>query len=185
MCLKFRKDRRFTYSFSTITNFVRNFDFFQQIPFLAQFSTLIGGDAGRKEEVYKGCSTFYLGETTEYHNDTLENGIEYSLAKQTCRGEDCNVGHDLPDEPSDKFMCHQCTIQKDHLGNTIGIADESCWKNPNSDLLGACPDNSVCITEMLVDWYPRGEQAVTFHRKCGVEPTEGHECLESDYSLQS
>ena len=127
-------------------------------------------DDGRREEVYKGCSTFYAGETTEYFNDTLSDGVEYSLSKQTCRGDNCNVGHDIPDEPDFGFLCYQCTVQKDHLGNIIGTADESCWSNPRQLLLSPCEE--LCITEIMVDWFPKGEQLVTLNRKCG--PRQGH-----------
>ena len=139
---------------------------------------------GRREEVYKGCSTFWLGETTIYHNDTLEEGVAYSLAKQTCRGENCNVGHDLPDNPNADFQCHQCRIQKDFQGNTIGSGDESCWDGPLPRLLSACPAGNVCITEMLVDWYPKGEQMVTMERKCGPRPVTpgGFKCTEENFN---
>ena len=146
--------------------------------------TAVHNSVGRKEEVYKGCSTFYIGETTEYFNDTLENGIEYNLAKQTCRGENCNAQHDSPSEPEQQNRCFQCTIQKDHLGNTLGSAPESCWHSPVISLLYPCPDEQVCITEMLVDWFPKGEQAVTLQRKCGNRPASpgGNKCVEETFS---
>ena len=50
---------------------------------------------GAKTEVYKGCSTFNLGDETHYYNETLQNGIEYNLAKGTCHGTpNCNEGYD-------------------------------------------------------------------------------------------
>jgi len=45
--------------------------------------------------------------------------MEYNLAKQTCRGTMCNVGHDQPDNPDPEFRCYSCIIRKDHLG-TVG-----------------------------------------------------------------
>lgn len=125
-----------------------------------------------------------MGEGTEFHNATLNDGIEYSLSKQSCRGDNCNIRHDLPDDPTAGFRCLQCTIQKDHLGNTLGFADESCWDSPQSYLLSECAAGNVCITEMLVDWYPKGEQVVTMQRKCGLRPTSpgGQKCVLSDFS---
>jgi hypothetical protein len=52
-----------------------------------------GANNGLREEVYKGCSSFHTGGQTEFHNATLSEGIEYALAKQTCRDRaNCNVG---------------------------------------------------------------------------------------------
>ena len=139
-------------------------------------------DDGRREEVYKGCSSFFIGDSTEYFNNTLEDGVEYALSKETCRGANCNVGHDQPDTPNAGLLCYQCTIQKDHLGNTIGTADESCWKDPSRFLLSPCSD--FCITELMVDWYPKGEQTATLQRKCGPRPITpgGNVCTEENFN---
>ena len=135
--------------------------------------------------MFKGCSSFYFGEETEFSNETLSNGIEYALSKQTCRGENCNEIHDAPGTPSEQvFRCFQCTIQKDHLGNTIGTADESCWKNPVPALLAPCAEDKFCITEMMVDWFPKGEQTVTMTRKCDTRPVSagGNQCVTENFN---
>jgi len=46
----------------------------------------IGGTNGRREEVHKGCSSFYIGEDTHYHNETIAD-TAYNFAKQTCQGQ--------------------------------------------------------------------------------------------------
>lgn len=130
--------------------------------------------------MYKGCSTFWIGEETDRHTAVLENGVEYSLIKQTCQGDNCNLGHDAPSTPGADFRCHQCTIRKDHQGTTIGVADESCWMDPLPRLLSPCA-TGICITEMLVDWNPAGEQVVTMERKCGNRPVGHGKCVESDF----
>ena len=97
-------------------------------------TALHSSPTGTKTEVYKGCSTFNVGEEILYHNETLQNGIEYNLAKSTCYGTaNCNVGFDSPEEPPEADRsCFVCSIQKDHLNNTIGAGDESCWgSNPS------------------------------------------------------
>ena len=93
----------------------------------------------------------------------------------------CN--NDAPNEQN-ALKCHQCTIQKDHLGNTIGLADESCWNNPSPNLLSSCAEGNVCITELLVDWYPKGEQVATMQRKCGLRPVTpgGQKCIEENFN---
>ena len=90
----------------------------------------------------------------------------------------------MPAVPDSENLCYQCTIQKDHLGNTIGVADDSCWTGPLPRLLSPCAETSVCITEMLVDWYPKGEQVVTFQRKCGPRPVTpgGNQCTEENFN---
>jgi len=67
------------------------------------------------------------------------------------------------------------------LGNTIGVATESCWQNPTPILLSPCRgENNVCITELMVDWNPKGEQVATMQRKCGPEPTKP-QCFEENF----
>merc|ERR1711868_295593 len=44
-----------------------------------------------KEEVYKGCSAFYIPDPFfEMTTDVLPNNQTYNLAKETCRGPLCN-----------------------------------------------------------------------------------------------
>ena len=57
------------------------------------------------------------------------------------------------------------------MGNTIGVGDDSCFSDePNPIYLTSCSDpDSVCITDMLVDWHSRGDQTVNLIRRCGSE----------------
>ena len=56
------------------------------------------------EEVYKGCSTFNLGDMNcnIVHSD--ESG-DYGVCKQTCTGPNCNRNHVRPCVPTDTEDC--------------------------------------------------------------------------------
>ena len=127
------------------------------------------------EEVYKGCSTFEYGEAS-CHTMSIngEDGTVYdtNICKDLCKGTNCNEITDTPDHPgggvpSDKLQCYHCSIIKDHMGNTLGHADESCWSdNPDISHLTSCADGSVCATDMLIDWSMNGQQTVIVNRRC-------------------
>lgn len=138
-------------------------------------------DGEDKEEVYKGCSAFNLGSLWGgplYDTDEI-SGIEYRLIKETCRGPNCNEGHL---GGSDNPACHVCTTRKDHLGNIIN-GDADCWSDDALDdkfMQNCFNEDDVCITELTVDWIPKGEQVATLQRRCGPRPTlpGGNVCSE-------
>lgn len=51
-------------------------------------------------------------------------------------------------------------------------------------LLKPCPEDKVCVSELMIDWLPRGEQLVIMNRKCDVRPVTpgGQQCIEENYS---
>jgi len=51
-------------------------------------------------------------------------------------------------------------------------------------LLSDCPEGNVCITEMLADWFPKGEQIMMMVRKCGPRPVTpgGNKCVEENFN---
>ena len=62
--------------------------------------------------------------------DTQDNGIQYSLKKETCRGDNCNNDYESPPIPDPQFMCHSCSAMVDSQGNSIGLGDMNCFDNP-------------------------------------------------------
>ena len=124
-----------------------------------------------KEHVYKGCSTFAIPETKcGVIKDVLIGGVQadYGYCQESCFGNLCNEFHEHP--TIDRRECFTCRITKDHMGNTIGQGDDSCWNIPSGNDKKICGEGEMCLTEMTVDWMPKGEQLVILERKCGVEP---------------
>ena len=58
------------------------------------------------------------------------------------------------------------------MGNTLGYADENCWENPSPLDRVQCASDDICLTEMKVEWFPKGEQIMSFERKCGKLPED-------------
>ena len=126
-----------------------------------------------REEVYKGCSTFAIDGGIKKFQETVGN-VDYSLVKESCTTDNCNKQHVRPDPIEERGLsCYTCQITKDHLGNTVGSADESCWGDfPGDHLKSRCTEGQICVTELLVDWFAKGNQLVSLVRRCGEEPDE-------------
>ena len=122
------------------------------------------------EEVYKGCSSFVVPHKCNTIDGIIVDGIEseYGVCRETCPENNCNLEHEIA--PIDRNSCFVCQVTKDFMGNTIGQGDESCWNSPAERSIQQCNIDEVCITEMLVDWMPKGEQLVTLNRRCGALP---------------
>ena len=146
------------------------------------------------EEVYKGCSTFTVDGGIKKYQEEIGN-VEYSLVKESCTTQNCNEVHTRPDPIKEKGLsCYVCQISKDHLGNTIGTADESCWGDfPGDHLRSRCMEDQICVTELLVDWFAKGNQVASLVRRCGelppddvpINPIVGGMCLEGATSMIS
>ena len=69
------------------------------------------------------------------------------------------------------------------MGNTLGMSN-TCWSdNPDISELVECEPDSVCITDLVVDWYTHGEQVAIIQRRCAPKasaPTERWECIQSE-----
>ena len=138
-----------------------------------------GSPDGEREEVYKGCSTFKVDGGVQKHNETLNNGINYSLVKESCRGTACNSNHETADPIEQGLTCFVCQATKDHMGNHVGVGDRTCWSNnPSLSNVEYCEEGEVCITELIVDWFAKGDQKASIVRKCGKKPNENNKCVE-------
>ena len=116
----------------------------------------VGGLDGDREEVSKGCSTFEVEGGIHKHEETLSNGINYSLVKESCRGPACNSDHETADPIEQGLTCFVCSATKDHMGNHVGTGDRTCWSNnPSLENVEYCDEGEVCITELMVDWFAK------------------------------
>lgn len=136
-------------------------------------SSIHNSAGDEREEVYKGCSTFAIDGGIQKFQEEIGN-VEYSLVKESCTTANCNEQHVRPDPIKEKGLsCYTCQISKDHLGNTVGSADESCWGDfPGDHLRARCAEGQICVTELLVDWFTKGNQMVSLIRRCGFEPAD-------------
>ena len=92
-----------------------------------------------------------------------------SICKETCSEDDCN--DQLTDFPGDggnpisEHFCYSCTVTVNHLNQTIGNGDISCWHDPREENAIQCPaGENFCITDLEVDWTGRGDQYATISR---------------------
>ncbi|CBY30505.1 unnamed protein product [Oikopleura dioica] len=139
------------------------------------------------EEVYKGCSSFKLDEDNnpEYMTGALPGGDNFNAVKETCATANCNIDsiHAPPTNPDNSFKCFECMVTLDHLGNVYGQGDRACFDNPRNDMLVEC-ESGQCRTEMLVDWYLKGEQLVRMDRRCAPKaPPPPQECTVGETSM--
>ena len=154
----------------------------------AHYSTI--NDDILVEEVFKGCSTFDPSFEDGSLCNIYENmgvggeAVDVGVCKEFCVGDNCNKEHvnpNVPPKDGQGFSCYTCSITKDHMGNTVGYGDETCWtSNPGRHLLQECPDeNDVCLTDMMVDWTQTGAQLATIMKRCGKPHGPTHKpCVE-------
>jgi len=89
-------------------------------------------------------------------------------------------GQGLPEAVS----CYSCEIYKDHLGNILGAGDPNCWDSPEKspELSRTCHEaGDICIVDMIVDWWPKGEMGYHISRHCGHPSENRPVCYEEDY----
>ena len=136
-----------------------------------------------REQIHKGCSSFssvYMRQSPQtdkkcdVHKEILVDGIEYDygVCRETCGTSNCNIDHEIA--VIDRTECYSCSVQKDFMGNIIGQGDGSCWNSPNPADTEYCTGDQVCLTEMTVEWWSKGEQTVSLQRRCGNKPVGGN-----------
>jgi len=130
-------------------------------------------------EVARGCSSFITDGLVEYEDTDEVFGLTYAITKESCTGENCNLGSDAPDIPDptpdeNTFACYKCKASYKGVDHIEG--DPHCLDNPEDGELVACPQER-CTTELLTDWYTRGDQGYTIRRDCDPEPSNP-ECEE-------
>ena len=105
------------------------------------------------EDDHRGCSPFAL----ERHNQCEYreiDGIDHINCKDTCETDHCNS-----DRVVKTLQCHSCSAGRDSEGNPVGIGDFDCFDNAINTPVIDCPlDYDTCSTELLVDWFARGQQ---------------------------
>ena len=104
-------------------------------------------------------------------NGAQGENVDVAICKQFCTEPDCNKDHVDPDLPGegDRIRCFSCSATKDHLGNYLGAAHPSCWsESPDASLLVECEVGSICVTDLLVDWHPRGDQTASLVSKTAL-----------------
>ena len=129
-----------------------------------------------KQEVYKGCSSFEITDNGgfEEHNITIgTDEVQYAITKTTCRGADCNAMHVPPiDDGSGGIgnRCQICQVTVDQFNRTVGIGQPDCWEGPGSQFLQECGPNSLCRTELEIDWFAKGHFNYRLMRGCSSVP---------------
>jgi len=145
---------------------------------------LEGNGAYFSSDTYHGCSAFRITqdsktcvnvETTEpnFQNPEGEKHIR-SVCKESCTNDNCNDQlTELPGDggPNSHHYCYSCSVTVNHLNQTVGWQDRSCWDNPGPEHEIECPDGFYfCLTDMEVDWMGRGDQYTTVRRSCSATP---------------
>merc|ERR1712227_1040991 len=127
-------------------------------------------------EVSRGCSSFITDGLVEYEAETEDfegNPYLYSITKESCsNGPNCNLAGDAPEIPDgpdgDTFACYKCSAT--YEGVTLLEGDPNCLNNPDKTEKVACAQER-CTSELLINWYARGDQEYTVRRDCDPEPS--------------
>ena len=89
-------------------------------------------------------------------------GVSHVNCKDTCESNNCNVGR-----TTKTLQCHSCSASRDSSGYPVGLGDQNCFDHPENTPLIDCPiEYDFCETEMLVDWFMKGDQQVRITRGC-------------------
>jgi len=91
--------------------------------------------------------------------------------KETCESDNCNNSKVV--KPKKCFNC-QSTRLSDN--STVGFGDINCWNITDTMTTVECDE--ACITEIEIDWLPRGMQQATIKRGCAQSWTESGTCTE-------
>ena len=125
-------------------------------------------DGTHIDEVYKGCSSFTIDKDggvehiqSELPNDEGEP-TAYSITKKTCKGEKCNADHVPPVDPEEPEIpegnyCQVCSVTVDQFNRTVGVGQDKCWDGSNQYEQN-CGPNQYCVTDLEIDWFPKGEK---------------------------
>jgi len=126
---------------------------------------ILNGEPITHEEDHRGCSAFNFN-TMEDDCQSGQNGENghFAECKSTCNGDNCNTR-----KLSKRKSCISCTGSRFSDNSTIGVGDDNCW----GDHLGGsvssvqCEnEDDICVTDLEVDWLPRGLQQATLRRGC-------------------
>jgi hypothetical protein len=66
-------------------------------------------------------------------------------------------------------MCQVCSVTVDQWNQTVGIGQDQCWDG-SPEYLMECAPNSLCGTEMEVDWFAKGNFQYRVKRGCSTVP---------------
>jgi len=125
-----------------------------------------------KRHVYKGCSAWADRAVPLSYTYVLE-GQEYMVTKVSCIDKDCNERYYQPEKV---YSCHTCSATYDSATNELIYGDPACMHNPDEAPVRACSQDAVgCTTELLTDWFTKGDQTATIRRGC-IEQDSPVEC---------
>ena len=146
----------------------------------ACFSSRLVEDTNTSEEswTYHGCSTWKTGKNKQECSTVTVEGqfgqvtsVKESC-KKSCEENECN--QDALKLNPKKHSCAVCSVTVNHFNRTVGEGDIDCWgENVPEKFFQACPsDQPVCVTDIEVDWMPRGDQLTKVTRSCAAELKE-------------
>lgn len=78
-------------------------------------------------------------------------------------------------------MCQVCEVTVDQFNNTIGFGQDGCW-NGDAQYHENCGVGSLCMTELEIDWFARGDFSYRVIRGCAQNPAPTT-CYEGSSSL--
>lgn len=141
-------------------------------------------------KVFRGCSTFSMQETGQSDNVPYCTGFrldetQYEVCKQTCTDAN-NCNNKQPDVFAEPLKCFTCQETWNHINQSIGYSDTGCFLQPDEKYLHECaPFDTMCVTDMEVDWTILGSQNTIVTRRCGQGSTAESSCQEgSSLNLQ-
>ena len=169
----------------------------------------INPDGENKREVERGCAAF--GEPhgipvgTDCYDSTVvlpdADDVNFAVCKEFCKGNNCNNKMPkLPNESDSEWpACVQCEVIYNAEGNIIGTGNGldcrgefvshnyhdhvNMTQEATSRLTQRCPNKGdICVTDMQVDWFAKGELQYRITRGCSSFPAATN-CYEGSSSL--
>ena len=146
----------------------------------ACFSSRLVEDTNTAEEssTYHGCSSFRTGKdqlecntvTVEDANSNVASVKE--ACKKSCTKDECNK--DALKVNTKTHYCSVCSVTVNHFNRTVGEGDIACWgEDAHHKFTQECPkETPFCVTDIEVDWMPKGDQLTTLKRSCAAELEE-------------
>ena len=169
----------------------------------------INPDGEDKREVERGCAAF--GEPhgvpvgVDCYDSTVvlpdADDVNFAVCKEFCKGNNCNNKMPkLPNESDSSWpACVQCEVLYNAEGNIIGTGNNldcrgefvshnnhdhvNMTEEATSRLTQRCPNKGdICVTDMQVDWFAKGELQYRITRGCSSFPAATN-CYEGSSSL--
>lgn len=141
-----------------------------------------------REDVYRGCSAFDVSDPPACANFDVvdeDEGVttQYGVCKDACVGKNCNSDEPtMPDLLGDYPSCQVCSESQHQTGEISGLGDAGCFVGDEQYLTKCTRTTDKCATEMLIDWFAKGDMHYTVNRMCiSSEPPKN--CLEGSSAI--